>query len=82
MSALAIDIERESKIIHFECVLLLTYEIGGVLSHCQTRNNEHQNNMNDINTTITDEDDALAELQAIDEARFEYLLDNMEEEIW
>jgi hypothetical protein len=45
-------------------------------------NNEHQNNMNDINTTITDEDDALAELQAIDEARFEYLLDNMEEEIW
>ena len=33
-------------------------------------------------TAITDEDDALAELQAIDDARNEYLDDNLEEEIW
>jgi hypothetical protein len=79
MSALAIDIGRESKIISH---LRLHTQTLGLLSPCQTRNNKHQNNMNDINTTITDEDDALAELQAIDEARFEYLLDNMEEEIW
>ena len=38
--------------------------------------------MNDITTAITDEDDALDELNAIFEARQEYDLDNLEEEIW
>jgi hypothetical protein len=78
MSALAIDIGRESKIIS----LLRLHSKALGLNIDRQSNNEHQNNMNDINTTITDENDALAELQAIDEARFEYLLDNMEEEIW
>jgi hypothetical protein len=32
--------------------------------------------------TIEDEDDALAELQAMWEARMEYLDDNLQEEIW
>jgi hypothetical protein len=37
---------------------------------------------NTATATIEDEDDALAELQAMWEARMEYLDDKLQEEIW
>ncbi len=38
--------------------------------------------MKNTTTTITEDEDALAELQSIDAARREYEDDNIEEEIW